>query len=350
MHRPRPRSRLQRALFGTAFASVLLYLAEVGLRLGGVGPAYRADAIAGWRLNPGSGAQTTHTTREGGSFLLTTNTDGLRTTIPAARTPGVPRVALLGDSTVFGWGVDDGGTLADGLAAGLRARGVHAEVLNAGQPGYSTTQAQRMSEQVLARYAPDLVILFVPMHDDNRVLVSDREHLEGASGPISAARVAIAAHSSLYQALRQVIFPLTEEPSLVPGVQSSPELRVPRVRDAERDDNFDRLRAMTRKWGGTVAVGHLPFLADLEGVAGNERFSVPWAEGYAARTGTPIVDLRGCCVGKGGRSLTLPNDPGHLSAAGNALVGGAAAASVAALLGTPSPAPPSIGAMSGSNR
>ena len=59
-------------------------------------------------------------------------------------------MALLGDSTVFGWGVDDGQTVADGLAAALPG----VEVLNAGQPGYSTVQAARLLE-VVAAWRPE---------------------------------------------------------------------------------------------------------------------------------------------------------------------------------------------------
>jgi lysophospholipase L1-like esterase len=326
--------RWARPLLGLVIAAAVLWIAEVACRLAGVSPAYEADAIGGWRMMPEMRAQTVTGSKEAHRFVVTTNRDGLRTSLPEAKTPGVPRVALMGDSTVFGWGADDGGTVADGLVAGLAARGVRAEVLNAGQPGYSTTQAAAFFDAVVARYEPDLVVLFVPMHDGNLVLVSDREHLEGAAGPLASVRVALATNSRLYQAVRQALFPLAGQPFLVPGAQRTAEPRVPRVSDAERDAAFDAIRARLAAWGGRLAVGHLPFLDDLRGGT-FPRFSVPWGVAWAERVGAPIVDLRACCAGPDAERLVLPYDPGHLSAAGNVRVGEAAAEPVAALLATP---------------
>ncbi len=321
-------ARARSLLFGIAVAAIVIWLAELGLRLGGVQPAYTADAVGGWRVQPKSDGETIKT-KEGNSFVLSTNANGLRTHARTPRTAGVQRVIILGDSTVFGWGVSDGETFPDALG---RALGPSVEVINAGQPGYSTTQMVALYERSIAEFAPDLMVVFVPMHDDNRVLVSDREHLDGARG-IAHVRVLLANHSRLYQLLRSRIFPFAGEAYLVPGRDRSPEPRVPRVSADERDENFDRLRAPVVAAGGKLAIGHLPFLADLTGEAHHERFSAPWASRYGEATGTPIVDLRGCCAGKGGEALVLPADPGHLNVKGNRVVGEAAAPLIAGLLG-----------------
>ncbi len=344
---PRRRRKLRRnLLFGAIVTVLVLYLLEVALRLAGVQPAYEADAVGGWRMLPRVTGSTMRG-HEGTSFLLTTNDDGLRTTVRKARTPGVKRVALLGDSTTFGWGVDDGNTLAEALQAGLDAAGDRVEVMNAGQPGYSTTQMVALWDRTVHLYNPDVLVVFVPMHDNNQVLVSDREHLDGASGPLSGIRVLLAENSRIYQVLRQRVYPLSHEASLVPGRDHTSEVRVARVSDRERDDNLDRLRASMAASGGTVAIGHLPFLADLLGEANEVRFSEPWAKAYSERTGAPILDLRACCAGQGGESLVLPLDPGHLNAAGNRLVGAAAVAPVRALLAQGAGG---AGATAGSNR
>ncbi|MSQ00294.1 MAG: hypothetical protein EXR71_00190 [Myxococcales bacterium] len=324
----RRRSRVRSLLFGIAVAAIVIWLGEVGLRLGGVQPAYSADAVGGWRMQPKVDGQRI-TAREGNSFVLSTNADGLRTSARKARTPGVRRVVVMGDSTVFGWGVDDGDTFPDALGTAL---GPGTEVINAGQPGYSTTQMVGLFERSVAAFAPDLLVVFVPMHDDNRVLVSDREHLDGARG-FAQVRVILANHSRFYQTLRSRIFPRADEAYLVPGRDRSLEPRVPRVSPVERDANFERIRQPLERAGGKLAVGHLPFLADLLGEMRGERFSGPWARDYEAATGTPILDLRGCCTGSGGEALVLPTDPGHLNAEGNERVGRAAAPRVAALLG-----------------
>ena len=295
-----------------------LVLVEVGLRIAGVAPAYRPEALGQWRMQGGLSGMQTRGPRDGHAFLLTTNADGLRTDLPRARTPGVPRIALLGDSTVFGWGVDDGGTVADGVSEGLPG----VEVLNAGQPGYSTTQAAWLTGAVVAEYQPDLAVYFIPMHDHNRVLVSDREALLGGERPVARLRVALARRSALYQALRTLLFPASDRAFLLPQ-QPSTEPRVDRVSDAERSVALREAAAALAPHGGRVAVGWLPFQADIDGLAGEDRPSGPWIRAFADETGASIVDVRGCCSGPG---LVLADDPGHLSADGNRQAGLAIAA------------------------
>jgi hypothetical protein len=345
--RRRRSSNRQRALavgFGLALVVALLVLAEGALRLLGVEPAYQADAIGGWRMLPQQTGQVVRT-REGDTFVLSTNAEGMRTTLPQARRADRWRVAVMGDSIVFGWGVDDGQTVADGLAVGLQAAlGAPVEVLNAAQPGYSTAQTAHFLNGVVADWKPDLVVVFLAMHDHNRVLVSDRENLRGADGPAAAVRVALARHSRLYQALRQQVVPLSREPFLMPG-QDSSEPRVERVSDAERAVTLREMRERVAGWGGALALGHMPFLGDLEAGAALPRDGADWAGAFAAEEGLAIVDLRACC-GPDAGDLVLPNDPGHLSAAGNRAAGVYGAGAVADLLramGAPDGPPPGAG-------
>ncbi len=294
-------------------SALLLVVMELGLRIFGVRPAYRPEALGQWRMQANLQDQAMRGPRDGHSFRLSTNPDGLRTKLPKARTEGIPRVALLGDSTVFGWGVDDGQTVADGVAEGLPG----VEVLNAGQPGYSTTQAAWLMGEVVAGYAPDIAVFFIPMHDHNQVLVSDRELLLGGAGPVARLRVLLARHLSLYQALRQLVFPATDRPFLMPD-QANGEPRVDRVSDAERSLALAEAAAALAPSGGRVTVGWLPFQADLMGQGQGDRPSAAWVRGLGAQLPLPVVDVRACCQGE---DLVLADDPGHLSAAGNRAAG-----------------------------
>ncbi len=332
MTRRATRRGVPRAALGVAFAGVLLALAEVIARIAGVGPAYQADLIGGWRMLPEMHAEHMRGVREQADFIVTTNADGLRTSVPRERRAGVARVAVMGDSTTFGWGVDDGGTVADGVQQALDADGGPAvEVLNAGQPGYTTTQMAAFFDAVVRHYRPDLVVVFLPLHDHNRVLVSDREHLRGPAGPIAGARVALATHSRLYQVLRQAVFPLTGSAFLRPG-EGDGEPRVPRVSDTERAQALAEIRATLATWGGKLAVGHLPFVSDLEAGRAEPRVGEEWAQAWSDAAGMPVVDARACCAAGSG-NLVLPNDPGHLRAEGNLAAGRAAAVSVRAAMG-----------------
>jgi lysophospholipase L1-like esterase len=310
--------RRARLGIGLAFAVVTLALVEIALRLYGVPPAYQPAAVGSWRMAANLDNRESRGPRDGHSFRVTTNADGLRTSLPHARTPGVERIAVMGDSTVFGWGVDDGGTLADGVQAGFDPAKV--EILNAGQPGYSTTQAAWLFDQVVADYRPDRVVLFIPMHDFNRVLVSDREYLRGGDGAVARTRVWLARESRIYEVLRRQLFALTEEAFILPD-RATNEPRVPRVSDAERTENVLAMQARLAAWGGRVLVGFLPFIGDFDHAPGGDRPGLAWARDMAEQHGIATVDVRASGAGRGSTGLVLADDPGHLTAEGNRLAG-----------------------------
>ncbi len=75
------------------------------------------------------------------------------------RAPGVRRVAVLGDSFVFGVGVRDDETLPAALGRELAARGERAEVLDLGIPGLNAQQEAIVAERLLPSLRPDVVVL-----------------------------------------------------------------------------------------------------------------------------------------------------------------------------------------------
>jgi|GEM_PF-2100281 len=82
---------------------------------------------------------------------------------PPSRRPGTYRVAVLGDSFTFGWGVpaDEAwpALLQQRLDESLAGSGVQAEVLNFGVPGYNTWLELLHWRRVVSRYRPDAVLL-----------------------------------------------------------------------------------------------------------------------------------------------------------------------------------------------
>ncbi len=93
---------------------------------------------------------------------LTTNSRRLRGTreLDTAKTPGVQRIAVFGDSFTYGLGMADGETFCARLEAALAP----IEVLNFGVNGYGTDQQYLYWSWEGARYQPDIVLLasFVP--------------------------------------------------------------------------------------------------------------------------------------------------------------------------------------------
>jgi len=334
--RARPRRSLPWPMklgFGLIMATTVLVFGEGAARMAGMSTAYQPDRIGGWRMLPAQ-KDAVVPTREGRSFRMSTNDDGLRTSLSRERTPGMRRVAILGDSIAFGWGADDRHTLADGMLLGFRERGVSdIEVLNAAQPGYSTSQVARLFDQLVRHYEPDLAIVFLPMHDHNLVVVSDREHLKGAASPVAAGRVWLAKNSRLFEALRRALFPFADQPFVVSHPDARPtEPRVPRVSDSERGLNMTEISDTLLTWGGQLALGHMPFENDLISREPQSRPGAEWAAEYAEQHGVPMVDLRPCCGPHGGH-LVFELDRGHLTGEGNHLAGRFAAGRVLEILG-----------------
>jgi lysophospholipase L1-like esterase len=113
------------------------------------------DPILGWRNLPGYigdnlGAPVRH------------NALGLRgPELAIDKPPGTLRVLLLGDSTVYGHGVEESATFGRVLEARLQARLPEArvEVIDAGVPAYSSLQSLRQLRYVLADTAPDVIVI-----------------------------------------------------------------------------------------------------------------------------------------------------------------------------------------------
>ena len=328
----RRQRRVPPPLLGLAFGVVLLATIEAGCRAAGVREAYRIEELGQWRFVAGLQAKSFRGPRDGHSFVVSSNVDGLRTKLKRERTPGVRRVAVMGDSTVFGWGVNDGESLADGMQSVLDPG--QFEVLNAGQPGYSTTMASWLFGEVVAEYQPDLTVVFVPLHDTNRVLVSDAEVLHGGDGAVSSVRVWLARESRCYQLLRSFVFEQTDRAFLLPN-EATDEPRVPRVSDEERSRALDEMVTRAATFNGKIAVGYLPFLADIEFHGSGERETEPWLRDYTASRGLGFVDVRTCCPGSA--EMVLPDDPGHLSAAGNHRAGASIAEQLVSLVAKSSP-------------
>lgn len=111
----------------------------------------------------------------GGSFRVSTDQNGLRAPLHTETKPaGAFRVMTLGCSTTFGWGVDDAESYPAQLESILAAEGHPVEVINGGQPGYSSFQGQWLWERALSRYAPDVVVFGYLVQDSRMVAYSDR--------------------------------------------------------------------------------------------------------------------------------------------------------------------------------
>ena len=120
---------------------VLFILAEITLRFvyqpENFGTAIRFDQRLGWSLDPNTSVRAVHF-HHGLDYLININSLGLRDReIQIAKAPGRKRILFLGDSVVFGTGVDANWRMTEFLE---RALGDRCEVVNAGVPGWGPDQ------------------------------------------------------------------------------------------------------------------------------------------------------------------------------------------------------------------
>lgn len=151
-------------------------MAELGLRLIGwpqVPDKYTHNAPY-WITEPNLTKSAMPHREEETSFLVSTNSDGLRTKHTVKNIKQTFRVMTLGCSTTFGWGVADQETYPARLEWYFHQDGLDVEVINGGQPGYTSFQGLWLWDQALKNYKPDLVLIGYVIQDARKAACSDK--------------------------------------------------------------------------------------------------------------------------------------------------------------------------------
>ena len=148
--------------------AIVLLAGEVALRLveRRAGGGERLDAgmfsysaQRGWRLTPGWRGRHRHSDFDARYEI---NRHGFRGQFPP-RPSGGQRVAVVGDSFTFGFGVTNGATFVDRLN---ETAGERLACLNFGVPGYSTDQEWLLVKDRVWAFEPDVVVLVVYLAND----------------------------------------------------------------------------------------------------------------------------------------------------------------------------------------
>jgi lysophospholipase L1-like esterase len=118
---------------------------------------YEYDPVLGWKGAPGAEGTLVTTETE---FGVRFNSAGLRgAEYDLTKPDGVTRVAVLGDSFAWGYGVEQDDNFAAVLEERLNEAGYPVEVLNFGLTGYGTDQDYLAYLELARAYDPDIVIL-----------------------------------------------------------------------------------------------------------------------------------------------------------------------------------------------
>lgn len=177
------------ALLTTASLAIGFGIGEVLLRLfwdpGSYQPVIRADPVYGWALAPGTSLHSVDTDRHL-NYHIQVNSLGMRDPERSRTKPrAVQRVLLLGDSMVFGTGVEVGARCGDVLQARL---GPDVEVLNAACGGWGTDQEFLYLCREGLALQPDVVVLALCLSNDVANNLLDHELYGTAPKPRFALR------------------------------------------------------------------------------------------------------------------------------------------------------------------
>ena len=156
-------------LLGSLVLAVVI--AEVFLRLSDIWICRHSDHMfllvdhdinLGWKMKPG--VEATIDMFDVENIPVSANSDGFWDK-PFARVPsqGRARVAFLGDSYTWGYGVHDEDRFTSLIGMSKETPGI--EAMNFGIPAYGTDQALLVWRNVVSRYDPDVVVLTVVPND-----------------------------------------------------------------------------------------------------------------------------------------------------------------------------------------
>lgn len=122
---------------------------------------FKFDGLLGWRGIANKNGSLWSVGKEK-MFSVSLNSDGFRDDkFELKRTPGKKRIAVVGDSFMWGYGVQQGETVPAILEKVLKK----AEIFNFGINGYSTDQEYLLIKNFVIKFKPDIIILSTAFND-----------------------------------------------------------------------------------------------------------------------------------------------------------------------------------------
>jgi lysophospholipase L1-like esterase len=307
------KSGLKRALFSLVPLVVVMGGTEIGLRAADwPKPDGKFEHNEPFWLTPADQASKSYPHREiGGSFTVSSNSDGLRSPLHSQDNgDDAWRIMTLGCSTTFGWGVDDGASYPAQLQQMLQDQGhTGVEVINAGQPGYTSFQGRWLWDETLKDYAPDVVLLGFVVQDARKAAYSDKSQAV-LQQDHRFMKDNLLYRSRAYLGLRHLLGAVQVRAKERPEGGEGGIYRVP---PEDFADNLRHLVAGVRAAGGTPVIFGYPL--EREGYTAHHRLIMRAA---ASELHVSYLDLQGRMDAASRQErLYFDKDRGHANAAGN---------------------------------
>lgn len=275
-------------------------------------------------------------------YRVRINAQGLRgAEVALPKPPGSRRIAFLGDSNTFGYGIEEGERFSD-LLARLGPAGT--ETLNCGVFGYGTDQEAIALERRVLGLAPDQVVLAVSAGDLADVMssvnngaakpfcrmVAGKFTINNIPVPVSSP---LLASSSLQSRLKVLLYRHSHLYRLVLSrVRAFTPFMTDSVREMDDREGFsvmvEIIRGMARvcregKIGFTVLlVSHGDWIEGLKHDRSAQIGYYGLLKQALTGEGIRVIDPTDAFVAWQGEPLFFPGDAIHLTAAGNRLIAG----------------------------
>ncbi|MFT5679507.1 MAG: lysophospholipase L1-like esterase [Myxococcota bacterium] len=307
----------RRLIFSLVPVVVLFSLAEIGLRMSGYPPEATAPfehKEPFWIVDADQRQEPTPHKELGVSFPVTTNRDGLRAPLVEIDNPADDwRIMTMGCSTTYGWGVTDAESYPARLGALITDSGQDGvQVINAGQPGYTSFQGQWLWDEVLADYKPDIVLIGFVVQDARKAAYSDKSqalHQKDARFLKDNVLYKWRTYLWLFEKLGEVQLEAKER-------GQGDEGGTHRVPLSEYGDNLQALIAEVKAVGGTPVLFGYPL--ERTGYTEQHRY---YLQATAEHAGVLYFDPQPKMEQASNTAeLYFPRDRGHANAAGNALI------------------------------
>ena len=290
--------------------------AELGLRSAGwpqITEAFEHNTPF-WVTDPSLARKPFPHKEENTVFRVSSNKDGLRSAkVERAKPEGSHRIMTLGCSTTFGWGVDDSETYPARLAELIAAEhGDAIQVINGGQPGYTSFQGLWLWQHTLQHYKPDVVLLGYVVQDARKAAYSDKSQAV-LQGDHRFLKHNVLYNSRAYLALRSVLGGVQVKAKERPQNGQGGIYRVP------PEDYVDNLRAFVediQDMGSTPVLFGFPL--ERGGYTEEHRKILKAA---ATQLKIPHLDLQSRMETASRQAeLYFKRDRGHANAKGNAQI------------------------------
>lgn len=139
-----------------------------------------------YKLKPEISIQVSNTVNkreleEGIKVKIHSNEDGFRTSnLPRKKGKGNYRIVFLGDSTTYGWGVNQKQRFSEILQERLNASQDRLcfEIINMGIPGYSSAHGVETFDHFALKYDPDMLVVSFGANDSRKVPVKLKKALK----------------------------------------------------------------------------------------------------------------------------------------------------------------------------